>query len=366
MNALILGRVIDPFQKKKILNVNKYIRETDHFGGFVRAFEGLKVDVFISWRVRFIYNGKFQQLFPLIFRFFDFFIKNIYLLRIFDRFLLSLHIGYFCKKKSIDFIFTELNGSISPKLIKKLSPSTVVTQWMGVFPDQIHKSVSEVFHEYDYLWCPCIFDEQKVVFKGMDKLFYVGSGYDPGTQYYEYDPKYAYDIAFYGGIEKTHSERLEVLEFIAENYQNFAIYGYGLSNISSHSVIRKFYKGWLEPSDIRKLISSSKIIINLTLDRYDLIKKGFNARLFEVAACNGAVQILKNDSKIFDYFDQSKEVITFKDLDDLKMKIDFLLNDSVFRKDMSNLAFKKVKSYSFEGKAELMLEKIRSRQISHD
>lgn len=358
MKALILGRVIDPFQKIKILDSNEYMRKTDHFGGFIRAFESLNIDVEISWRVRFLYNGKFQQLFPYLFRILDFFIKNSFFIKKIDRFFLSISLARFCKKNNIDFIFTELNGSISPNLIKKYYPGIVTTQWMGVFPDQIHKSVSEVFPEYDVLWCPCVFDDTKVKFDGMDKLFYVGSGYDPKTHYYEYDKNYSYDIAFYGGIDKSHSERKEVLEFIADKYDNFAIFGYGITNVAKDSHIRKVFRGWLEPDEIRKLISSSKIIINLTLDRYDFIKKGFNARLFEVAACNGAVQILKDDNKIYDYFKKDNEVVVYSDLTELKEKIDSLLLSNFRRNEISKNASLRVANFTFKRKAKMMLKKI--------
>ena len=98
--------------------------------------------------------------------------------------------------------------------------------------------------------------------------------------------------------------------------------------------------------------------MNLTLDRYDFIKKGFNARLFEVAACNGAVQILKDDNKIYDYFKKDNEVVVYSDLTELKEKIDSLLLSNFRGNEISKNASLRVANFTFKRKAKMMLKKI--------
>jgi hypothetical protein len=360
MNILVLTKMKEYFLKSDVQNVNDYLKYDYFFEGFVNGFKKLGHNVHLMWDESYFLPPFFKLKFLFGYKVCYFLFKKTGFRNV-DRYLLSKKIATYCKENKIDFIFTEINNFISPATIKKINPAILVTQWYGIFPEMSNKDTLKILSEYDVIFGPCEFHKDKVFFDGIDRLIYIGCGVNNRQFFHDFDTKFQYDIVFVGGVGKGHNSRIEILEFLAQNYDSFAFYGYGIENIPNNYKLKSRFKGWADVDTIRKLYSSSKIVLNLTLDGYERVKKGFNTRLFEISACNGGVQIVKNDAKIKDFFEPSVDLEVFEDIDDLKAKIDIMIKDSTKRKIMSDSAYKKSQLHTYDEKAKMICDFISER-----
>ncbi len=357
MNILILTKLKNQILEPHHKTVEDYVKDELFFNGFNEGFKNLGHKTFLNWEESFFVPQKLKVMFPFFVRVLKYAMRRVGLSKL-DRYLFSKKIAFFCKKNSIDMIFTEINAYISPNILKKFYPEVIVTQWYGIFPEMSDIDTLNILSEYDYVWGPCEFDRAKVDFEGIEKLHYIGSGVNEQLFFYDYDENFSHDIVFVGGIGKAHSNRIEILEKIAQNFENFVFYGYGIENVPTHYKLRERYKGWINPKELRKLFSSSKIALNLTLDGYDRVKKGFNARLFEIAACGGTMQLCRYDEKIKEFFDIGKDLDCFEGSDDVVEKISFYLENKEKRKMLVKGSLLKINQYTYSKKAEKMMKLI--------
>jgi len=357
VKILILPKIKRQFINSDVKNVNDYIKRDNSFTGWVDGFINNGHQVFLIGSESFFLPCWFAYRMPFLYALLRKIIKLIKLSSI-DRCLFSKQIARYTEKNDIDFIFTELNGYISPKIIKKYHNKIIVTQWFGIFPDMASKEILNNINEFDYVWAPGKFDDELIKFNINPKIFYfIGAGFNERALCHDFDQKYQYDICFIGGVDAFHSERIEYLEHIARNFDNAGFFGYGVENVPKNYMLRKKFKGGAVSVVVRKIISSSKIAINLNVDNFDRVKQGCNARTFEIAGCNGALQIAKYDKKIFDFFQDGIDLITFKTPDDMVEKIRYYLKNDEERKEIVRNAYLKSKLYTYTQKA-LMVEKI--------
>ncbi len=158
-----------------------------------------------------------------------------------------------------------------------------------------------------------------------------------------------------GSVGKAHSNRVEILEKVAENFESFDFYGYGIKNTRPGSILRKRYKGWANDEVKRKLFSSSKIAINLTLDGCDRVKRGVNARSFEIAACRGALQLCMYIKNMEEYFD-GNEIVLFSNPDELVSKITYCLANDMERKEIVERSYKRNKENTYTNKVQKIIQ----------
>lgn len=356
MNILLLTKLKYPLLDSNCKTVEDYLKNDAFFGGINEGFKKLGHKTYLSFEESFFISGNFN----IKFRFFSNLIRFIFRKTRFfkiDSFFFSIKIALFCKRNNIQIIFSEINSSFSPKIIKKLCKNITITQWYGIFPDMSTKYTLKKLIEYDFIWTPGklkkdVYQKTELPIK---KFKYIGSGVNLNMLKYEYDAEFKYDVVFVGGLGKYHSNRIEVLEAVAQKFNSFALYGHGIENVPDHYLLKKRYKGWINPKELRKLYSSSKIALNLMLNNYERVEVGFNQRLFEIAACGGALQLCKYDVKIQNFFDIGKDLDCFDNIEDLLAKINFYLSKNEVRKKLVNNSYLKVKQYSYSEKVKKMM-----------
>ncbi len=365
-------RILIDLRYKEILYSDNLISKKEHilkydsfFSGYYDGFKKNGNDVFLvctdSFFLPLIIRSKFKYLVRihnLIFslRPFNFFKKLI----------CTVIISLYCKLKKIDFYFSEINFNIIPSLFSILNSETKLTQWFGIFPDMVELHNFKMLKNYDFLWKPCIFnDDIEKQFSEINS-FYIGCSANSDHHFYQYDSSLSFEIVLVGTLSKYHYERLEVIEYLANNFENFAFFGsldksIHLSNEASNS-----FMGWADNETYRKTISSSKISINLTLDSYEKVVKGFNARLFELASIGGALQLVSQDNKIDRYF-RENEVIQFKNLANLVEICNYFLdeNNEEERQMIVKASKEKVQNYYYINRAK-KIEQIVSKEILND
>lgn len=341
MKILVLTKTKYQFLKKGIKNANEYIQSDSFFSGWISAFQKSGHDIISDSRSFYFLPLKLAFKFPNIYIFLAKVTKKLRL-HLIDRFFLSQSIKKLAKKQGVNLIFTELNDFLTIKAIEELkSEGIIVAQWVGIYPEMLSNDLLCSLDYYNHILTPGDIQEEfrKAGIKNA-KFHYIGCSYNEKLLYNDYDPIYAYDIVFVGGITEKHLNRIAILEKIADNFDNFAFYGYGIDYFPANSKVRKHYKGWAEIKTIRKLFSSSKIALNLTLDNYDRYKHGINARAFEIPACKGAVQLALYHKNFDDFFNEN-EIVFFHNIQDIVIQIKSLLkrndlNDIVARSYLKN------------------------------
>lgn len=157
--------------------------------------------------------------------------------------------------------------------------------------------------------------------------------------------KYKTDILFVGTFEKNRSELLEKL--VKDSNFNLSIYGEQWHKLSKNSILRNYIKSYsgIWMIDMAKAIQVSTITLGFLRKEN---RDEYTQRTFEIPACGGLFlgeetdfqkSILTENEEAF-YFD-------INNIDDLKNKINFILNNPIISQSVRINGHKKVVSGNF-------------------
>ncbi|MCB9453796.1 MAG: glycosyltransferase [Anaerolineaceae bacterium] len=129
--------------------------------------------------------------------------------------------------------------------------------------------------------------------------------------------EYACDVAFVGTLIPDHlySRRVAALAALAD---------FDLGIWSVHDVpagLRRFVRGAALGADMLRILSAAKVTINV---HGDFMRYGGNMRLFE-AAGSGVFQIADDLPGTREWFTEGETIVTYRDLDDLRVKVAYYL-----------------------------------------
>ncbi|MCX6705327.1 MAG: glycosyltransferase [Candidatus Woesebacteria bacterium] len=129
--------------------------------------------------------------------------------------------------------------------------------------------------------------------------------------------KKIYNCTFAGGITRHHAKGNKILNEAA-NEEKLDVFGYGRDNLDKNSKLYKSHHGEVWGRDMYKVLMQSKMTIN----RHINIARGYanNMRLFE-ATGSGTLVLTDYKKNISDFFEEDKEIITYKNSRDLIKKI---------------------------------------------
>ena len=141
---------------------------------------------------------------------------------------------------------------------------------------------------------------------------------------------YLCDIGFVGTLvpHTLYSERVEALRSLRE---------FDLGIWSMHEVpepLRPYHRGHALGREMLRVLSSVKISLNA---HGDFMRYGGNMRLFETAAI-GTFQIVDDRPGISDWFEIGEHLVTFSDLDDLRTKVRYYLENDEERQRIADNA----------------------------
>lgn len=253
----------------------------------------------------------------------------------------------------------------SPKIIKKIkevepNSKLICFYWDNPFNTWHHSTsnnwVRESIPFYDFYFIPKRFLLKKLEEQGAKKVFYLPCGCDPEVHYpievkdlreKEY---YGSDIAFIGTWDK---EREWWLSHLVD--YNLKIWGNDWNRAN-----RKLQSKWMKKpaygEEFAKICSASKIILNI-IRKQD--KTSHNMKTFEIPACKGF--ILSNyEEEAVEFFPENTVAVYYKNVDDLKTKINFYLINGSERSIMVDNAYKTLINgrHSYEDRIKNMLKLI--------
>ncbi|MBI2632408.1 glycosyltransferase [Candidatus Pacearchaeota archaeon] len=148
--------------------------------------------------------------------------------------------------------------------------------------------------------------------------------------------KKRFDVGFYG---RANDSRAELVSFLLEKRINISVWGEGWAK---YPKLLKAYKGYLAAEYLGKTVNETKINLCFTMGGYG--KPNFKGRVIEIGACNSFL-LLEYYKGYLNYFKENKELVMFKDKEDLLRKIKYYLNNENERKKIASNFYKRVIKY---------------------
>ncbi|MDO8460077.1 MAG: glycosyltransferase [Nanoarchaeota archaeon] len=144
-----------------------------------------------------------------------------------------------------------------------------------------------------------------------------------------------YDVSFIGTPK---SDRYEMIKYLINNGINVKVFGFGWE---VYPDLAKYYGGKLSNEDFVRVINQSKINICLTKNYQD--KPHYKGRIIEISACKSFAlnEYFDGYSKIYK---ESKEIVMFKDKEDLLNKVKYYLRNEKEREKIAEMAYKETLS----------------------
>lgn len=179
---------------------------------------------------------------------------------------------------------------------------------------------------------------------------------------------YKYPISFVG--RPLTDVRQRILCEIVKNFKNkLNIFSYekhfrqsveeikekNLLDEEDLEVYSKSWKGFIEKEeDLAKIYNSSKINLNIDLQG----KSSVNYRVFEVLAAGGFL-LTDEREDLKTYFDESKQLETYKNIPDLIDKITFYLKNTNIAKRIAHVGrFEVIENHTFSARAKSILQSV--------
>ena len=145
--------------------------------------------------------------------------------------------------------------------------------------------------------------------------------------------KYGSDICFVGsGTIGIYEKRRDILEKLVDF--DLGIWGTGWDNISKESSLNKFVRGFhTKPIEWVKVFSASKIALCIHYHDYSGKIPCYQAspKVFEALAC-GSFLLVDDQKDILSLFKDGEHLVIYKDVDDLRAKVLYYLNNETERK----------------------------------
>lgn len=226
-----------------------------------------------------------------------------------------------------DVLFVLIGDTILPETLEKIKKMKIIT--VNWFSDAVlapirKDFVQEISPYYDYFFIIDSEDVLNYIKIASRCVKTIPLACVPQTHKImdlsEEDKKeYGSDIAFVGTVKY---KRAEVLSSLID--YDLAIWGYWLEKIPE---LKKCYrKQHIFGEEATKIYNASKIIIDIPLSfrSGDKLFINVTARVFEVPA-SGAFLLVNENPSLPDLYEIGKEIITYKDKNDLKEKIKYYL-----------------------------------------
>lgn len=196
-------------------------------------------------------------------------------------------------------------------------------------------------HLYDCVFTFDTFYIDEIIRQGAKKVQYLPLATNP-SHYREISLteqeslQYDYDVCFIGMPAEN---RVEIFESLYNNYKLGVFGDYWQEYFIRRGLkIPSYYRGKATGETVNKIYISSKIALNINQAQS---KEGLNTRTFDIPAC-GAFEIVDYKKKIETHFKIDEEIVTFKNINDLKSKVDFYLKNNELRKAISVRSRQKV------------------------
>ncbi|WP_243297600.1 CgeB family protein [Bacillus litorisediminis] len=267
-----------------------------------------------------------------------------------------------------DLVITMVGQIMDLKLIEFLKKKKLILCiWLTEDPFYIDDTV-KLINDYDYIFTVDLgaFEYYKKRFP-TKPIFHLPLGTDPSI-YFQTEPSHhLYDLCLVG---YPYPERIELVHYILNHTPYTMILAGPLwkgfiqdeTHINKLVIINK----WIEPSFVREIFNSSKIILNphrshkfyKNKNSLNVESKSINNRTFDIAACGG-FQLISEKPDIGIHFDRSSEMVSYSNKEECLHLIRHYISDEKIRKQYSKNAQRKALSdHTFFHRAQFILDRV--------
>lgn len=194
------------------------------------------------------------------------------------------------------------------------------------------RNFADGLHFYDHIFSHDPYYVHEIKARGAHSVSYLPLATDPG-QYKDIEvsaeerDKFGYDICFVGS---PIANRIDVLESL----RGFKLGVFGDGWEMWHRLRLKklpgYYKGRASGEKVLKIYKSSKIVLNIHGPE---AKEGVNTRTFDIPAC-GSFELVDYRPEIDNLLIPGKEIVYYKDIDELKKLVEFYLDNPEKRRSI--------------------------------
>jgi spore maturation protein CgeB len=188
--------------------------------------------------------------------------------------------------------------------------------------------------------------------EGITNVHYLPVGIYPPVHRRLPGLKKKYDVSFSGD---WCAPREKVLGAVAENF-NLAIFGPWKKKLKKGAALGKriLKNGFFTAEEMVEIFNRSRVVLNLHswFGRFDY---GINPRLFEANGC-GAFQLCDWKEEIADLYEDGKEVVLYRTVEELKEKLAYYLPREKERAEIADNALKRsVECHTYEHRMKQLL-----------
>lgn len=224
--------------------------------------------------------------------------------------------------------------------IREISPKTIIFNLFGDDDSQFNNFSRYYAPLFDYILMHPQLTAKTYKKEGL-KNFSFTNGVSINLDNFKFlNIKKKYDISFIGSPK---IDRYDLIKFLLDNKMSIRLFGpgwYGYKDLEG------IYGGQLDYKDIVKVINQSKI--NLCFSKNQFGVPHLKEIVFEVAACK-AFPLVDYSPPILRFFEDNKEIVSFKNKKELLEKVRYYLEHEKEREKIAGNAYKKmIKNYSMD------------------
>lgn len=236
------------------------------------------------------------------------------------------------KKYKPDLVLVIKGENISDQTVNKIKQKTKIVNY---FPDYFRwfkeDQIERWLQAYEYIFTGDLFDVDTYKKKGYKNIGYVHLA---GPEFLDIQKIRTYDVVFVGTYSKEREEAFKFLDNL-----DFKIWGnkkWIQSSLSAH-----YQNKWLSADETMEVFRNSKIVINF---HNDLTGKNryINLRVFEATAA-GSLLISDLRKDLSTVFKIGREIIIFKNPEDLALKVKYYLANEAERLKIASLGYQRCK-----------------------
>jgi len=224
---------------------------------------------------------------------------------------------------------------ILPQTLERISKiGTLTVLWTVDFPHDF-EPIKRAASFYDYIFCggteAQVLLQESVIKKTYWLPFACDSGLHRPVELARVDrDNYANDLVFVGSYYPNREAVLrEITDF------DLGIWGPSWHKLASDPGVREKIKGGkVKPAEWVKIFNAAKIIIIVHYKDGKVLDFQASPKVYEALSCGGFV-LVNNQKDLTALFEDKKHLVVFKDIDDLRAKIKYYLDNPRERKRIS-------------------------------
>lgn len=260
---------------------------------------------------------------------------------------MNIKLVNFVELLSPDLVLVQKGEIIFPETIKKIKDKSKakVVVWHADSPFSALTSSNNIIHsllEYDVCFAFDPYYIPEMIRAGAKRAEYLPFACDPGIhgkiELTEKDKiTYGSDICFIGNYQGINSERTKTLQSLSD--LNLRIWGNGWENIEDTNLGKCITNRPAYGEEMVKIYNASKIAINI---HHSQSITGINMRTFEAPAC-GCFLLTDELPELVKFCKPNEEIVCYKDISDLRNKIEYYLDNPDERKKIARKGQKEIR-----------------------